>query len=201
MEKVTKPENIVVYRRRTLTAIAACVWILAGAGFAAVMIAAFITMRNTETAKEATACLVFGSIFGAIMFVNGAFCFSNLRYPYIAYTDEKGFYDYSGFIHCGFVAWSDIELVTCGNTVSDLLDAAAGDSPGIRLWLKSAKNSFKNRNKLWKIAYIFSESGCVKVRTLCSKIRKKEFYALIIERFTYYSLKGAEDGTNPKHQL
>jgi len=188
MEKVTKPENITVYRKRALTALAACGWVLAGAAFVAVMVAAFIKTRDTENAAAATACLVFGCIFAFIMIVNGALCFNNLRFPVLVYTDEKGFYDYSGFVHCGFVAWSDIELITCGNTVSDLLEAASGDAPGIRLWLKNPKNSFKDRNKLWKIAYIFSESGCVKVRTLCSKVKKKELYGLINARFAYYAL-------------
>lgn len=187
-----KPENLTVYRKRDLTVFAAVLWLAGAAAIEGLILFAYFKSADQlpEEKSAVIICLIGVSIVSAIMIVNSALCFNNLRYPCILATDEKGIYDYSGYIHSGFISWDDIESISGSQKIEAFLDLLADSQPpSVKIELKNPRATFANRNIIWKIAFIFTSFGCVNIRTICSPLSRRETNKLLCERLAYYTEK------------
>ena len=192
MESNSKPENMTVYRKRGMTALGGILSLLLAASLIALVTVAYI-LTPEETIKDVKTSIIIAFVgVGIASFVLLLFAvlnFNNLRYPIILATDEKGIYDCSGFVHCGFIPWDDISKITGGGrkieTFLDILED--GSLTDVKIELKNYKRTFASRSKLWRALFLLSGFGCAKVRTLCSPLSKKQTYALLCERLAYYT--------------
>lgn len=192
MERISKPENLTVYRKKGLTVLGGLLSLLLAAALITFITVAYL-MTPEETVKEVKTSVIIaftGVGIGAFFLIsNTALCLYNLRYPVILATDEKGIYDYSGFIHCGFIGWNDIlEITGCGNRAEAFIDLFEnGSLTEVKIELRNRKATFANRSKLWTALFIMSGFGTVRIRTMCSPLSKKITYALLNERLKYYT--------------
>jgi len=171
MERISKPENLTVYRKKGLTVLGGLISLLLAAALITFITVAYL-MTPEETVKEVKTSLIIaftGVGIGAFFLIsNTALCLYNLRYPVILATDEKGIYDYSGFIHCGFIGWNDISEITgCGNRAEAFIDLFEnGSLTEVKIELKNRKATFANRSKLWTALFIMSGFGTVRISTM-----------------------------------
>lgn len=191
METTAKPENLTVYRKKWLTALGGIIYLIVALAFIGVLIAAYY-LTDEATLKELKTEIIISfvgvGICSFILIVYSALCFLNLRYPVILATDEKGLYDYSGFIHGGFISWSDIRQITGSTIIGGLVDVFADNaSPHVKVELKNYRLTFANRNRFWKIIFLLSGFGCLSIRTLCSPLSRRNTLNLLNERLAYYT--------------
>lgn len=192
MEENKKPENMTVYRKKGMTVLGGILSLLLAASLIALITVAYI-LTPEETIKDVKTFIIIAYVgVGIASFVLLLFAvlnFNNLRYPVILATDEKGIYDYSGFVHGGFIPWDDILKITGGGRkIEAFLDVLEdGSLTDVKIELRNYKLTFANRSGLWRALYYMTGFGCVKLRTLCSALSKKNTYALLSERLNYYT--------------
>lgn len=106
-----------VYRKKGMTVLGGILSLLLAASLIALITVAYI-LTPEETIKDVKTFIIIAYVgVGIASFVLLLFAvlnFNNLRYPVILATDEKGIYDYSGFVHGGFIPWDGISTITGG---------------------------------------------------------------------------------------
>lgn len=196
MENNKAPENLTVYRKKGLTLFGGIAFLLWAVVIIGLFVFAYIKTGDTdaETKNAMVIALVGVVIFSSVMVINAALCFNNLRYRCILAADEKGLYDYSGFVHSGFIPWEDIQHIHGGGrkieAFADLL--VEGTPNSVKIDLKNYRRTFANRGRLWLFIYVLSGFGCTKIHTFCSPVSKKQTYALLTERYDYYTATDAD---------
>lgn len=191
METTSIPENLKVYRKKWLTALGGVIFLIIAAALAGIFIFAYMqtdeaTIRDIKS--ELIISFVGIDICSLILIIYAVLCFNNLRYPLILATDEKGIYDYSGFVHGGFINWNDIRQITGSRLIENILDVFNDNTPPhVKIELKNYKRTFANRSGLWRTLFFLSGYGCVRIRTFCSPLSRRNTLKLLNERLTYYT--------------
>ncbi len=176
---------VYITRKRWLTAVAAIVWAAVTAG-----LIALVYVASKKAGAPTVPVIVATVFFGSIGLVNCALCVRNLFFRFAIVIDDSGIYDFTGFVHCGFVPWGDIEGVDAGGLLADFV--LEDGAPTVRLPLKLPKATFAGKNFLWKAAYVLTQSPYVKLRTMGANVKKGELAALIKTRLESTSGGGIE---------
>lgn len=195
MEATKKPENLSVLRKKGLTVVIATLWLILGIALEGLFAAAYFLNSDGGSGVYILICFIGSTVFSAVMFTYSALYFRNLAYPVILASDEKGLYDYSGFLHCGFIPWEDIAKISGPNNLEAVFNTALeGYSPAVIIELKDNSEVIKRHGKLWRVAFYLTGFGCIKIRTFFSPLSRKQTDAAICERFLYYA--DDRNGTN-----
>lgn len=191
MQKLEESQNIFIARKRWLTALAAALWAAFSAGL---IVLAYFAATNAQIQAEslAVALCVAISVFAAIGLIECGLCIRNLFYRIAISIDDEGIFDRTGFVHCGLVRWEDIATVESNGALSEFL--LEDGIPTVRLALKSPKTTFAGRSALWRAAFAFSQSHSIKLRTMCTYIKKAELVAIIRERLSRNRATEVENG-------
>lgn len=182
MEKSIKPDNLIIARKRGLTAFAAAVFIVLGLFFGIGGPIGLYRFLPEDNYVLILLAIAFALIALDLLLV-GALNIRNLFFPCLLTADEKGIYNYSGLFHYGFISWSDIEQISKDATWLDILD---NEAPNIRIVIKDFK-AYSRGLSFGKKWILFWNLSTVKIFTLCSQIKKRELCALLEERLNYYN--------------
>lgn len=187
-----KPTEMYLLRRRKLTVIISLA-ILAAA--AALPLVEWFVLSDLVV-DGFTQLFAVTLVWSFIVLIFAALNFRNAFYPYIIAADERGIYNYSGLIHGGFIAWSDIERISFGrmHNVADVIDAAYGNLPCITITLNN-KREFRSRQNIFKrLVFAFSD-GDIKIHTFMAKAKRKDVCEAIYEFSRHYlTEKGTQNG-------
>lgn len=190
MEKQIKPENLYIRRNRLLTAIGAGICFIIAAALVVAYAVAAVKFPPDDYTLFVCLCVCDG-LSGFAFLLIAILNFRNLFFPYLLAADEKGIYDYSGYIHAGFIGWEEISGIKgeadgavrgFGFAFVRVLNIMDGEPPKLLINLKDAK-AFKN-TLTRKITYLFR--SCITVPTLCAQCKNSELAALLKERLAYY---------------
>lgn len=186
-----KPLEMFLLRRRRLTMFSAWLLFVFGVGLP---LAVWFGLHTMES--DVFILLFVGSlIWGIVAIVLFALTLRNALNPYILYANADGVYDYSGFIHGGFIAWSDIGCIALGKGgVADIVNTLDGNAPCIRIYFKDA-DDYLTRTKFLRRILIILGGGCIMVRTTFAKAKRREVYAMLVDFAGHYLTgKGAGNG-------
>lgn len=181
MEKLTKPENLFIARKKWLNALAALVFLAFGAVIAIVLPLGLVKRPPDDLSTMILLCIG-SAVLAAYSLLLAALNMRNLFFPYILTSDEKGIYNYSGLLHFGFIKWEDIASIGQDSTIMDVLD---NDSPHLTIFVNDLKE-YKRALTLGKRQLLFWSGGNIKVYTLCSQIKRKQLGELLENSLRYY---------------
>ena len=182
MEKPTKPQDLFIGRNRLLTAVAMIAFF--ALGIASAVVAPLAAAESAAEDGQIKIMLIIAlSILCAICILYGVLNLRNLFFPYILTADEKGIYNYSGLFHYGFIEWKDIQSFAKNSTILDVLDS---EQPCLRIYVKDFKK-YKSEIPFFKKMILVFGGGNLRIYTLCSQIKKKEFFQLLNNMLSYYN--------------
>lgn len=179
---MVKPENLYLRRNAFLTVLAAVIWLALCALFIFLAVM-FDKEKLFDSLTDAILFYVADGFFCAVMLVNAILNLLNLRRKFIIYTDEKGIYHYSGFVHLGFIPWEEIGEITCTNAAWALLNDGA---PRLRIYPKNPDAFWKKLSFIKRFGVASGGAG-IKVRTLGTRVKPQALGNALLERKNYYT--------------
>lgn len=178
-----KPRNLYLRRSAALTVLAAALCLACGGLF--VFLAVYFNGENLfDDEVDAIIFYVCDGFFCAVMLVCAALYFRNLTRKFVIYTDEKGIYHYSGFVHLGFIPWEEIGGITCVNGVLAFLD---NTSPRLRIIPKNPDAFWKKLHFIKRYALISMSGACIKVRTFGTHVKPAALCTALNYQRDYYT--------------
>ncbi len=179
---MVKPENLYLRRNSALTAFAA-VLCLAVCGLL-VFLAVFINSENIfDDTVDAVIFYAAIAVLCAIMLVYAVLYFINLTRKFVIYTDEKGIYHYSGFVHLGFIPWEEIGEIKCLSHAQRIL---TNSSSRLIILPRGQQNFFGKLSFLQRYALI-AFGASIKVHTLGTRANTEALCAALVQRHDYYT--------------
>ena len=178
-----KPQNLYLRRNAALTVLSAVIWLLLCALF--VFLGVMFDKENLfDSNADAILFYVCDGFICAAMLAYAVLNLLNLRRKFVIYTDEKGVYHYSGFIHLGFIPWEEIGEIACVNGLWAFLD---NTSPRLRIIPKDPNAFWKKLNFIKRYALISMGGASIKVRTFGTHVRAEALGAALIYQRDYYT--------------
>lgn len=187
MEKLTKPQNIYVKRNRFLSVIAGVLWLILTAGLATLCFYILPVYAELENFTDIILMYFAGCFFTATGIIYVVLSFRNATIEYVIYTDEKGLYHYSGFVHLGFIPWEDIGDILCHGMFWVLAD----NGTRIQIIPKNAEIFWRklSRFKRFMLAMTYYR---ITVKTLFTNVKAQHLYPLLKDSVRYYNAERDE---------
>jgi len=180
---MTKPENLYIRRNRALPVLAAEVCVAVCALF--IVLSIIFDRENLfDGLGDAIWFYVAVGFFGTGLLVIAVLNLMNLKQKFVIYTDEKGIYHYSGFVHLGFIPWEEIGEITClsGAAAVFLNDSSAR----LRIFPKDAQAFWKKLSFLKRFGLGFGGNG-IKVHTFGTRVKPQALGAALLQLRDYYT--------------
>ena len=182
MEKPTKPQNIYVKRNRFLSVLAGVFWIILTAGIATLSFYIIPTFAELEKLTDQILMYFAGCFFTVVGLIYIVLSFRNAAIEYVIYTDEKGLYHYSGFVHLGFIAWEDIGDIICHGMFWVVVD----NGTRIQIIPKNPNAFWYKLSKLKRFILGLTYYR-ITVKTLFTNVKAQELYPLLKDSIKYYN--------------
>lgn len=157
------------------------------AGLAALCFWAIPKFAEFEKTSDFVLIYFSGSFFTVAGVAYAALNFKNIKYRFVIYTDEKGVYHYSGFVHIGFIPWESIADIVCVSKVLSLWD----NSARLRIIPNNTHAFWYGMPKTKRFKFALAGAR-IQIKTLFTNAKAPEVYACLKESLKYYTAEQNE---------